>query len=341
MTTMSKIVATFAIVSVAAGCDWLAAKELKEDRNERLYKAAMADYSAGRIDAAVSGFEKTLRANPGNSSARFQLASLLQDHRRDYLAAMCQYREFLLQSPDSDKSNLARERAEVCERQYAAHLLNQMKDGEGPVAKEIERLRTNAQKDAQEIARLKVELEAAIAERDSAKRECELTRNLVRSLGEEEGSNAPSFDMASAKELLDEEEIDPPKFNMAKARALLDEEDDEGVDRVKFSADVRNLIADEENETKSTPFAVAEKKSQDPVESGDSGTVSDKENASKEPQHEPRPDKYVVQEGDTLYKIALRFYGKRSAWLRIRDANKTVISTDGRVNAGATITLPK
>ena len=53
-----------------------------------------------------------------------------------------------------------------------------------------------------------------------------------------------------------------------------------------------------------------------------------------------RPPTYVVQEGDTLYKIALKFYGRVSAWKSIRDANKATISTDGRVNAGQTINLP-
>ena len=302
------LVATLALAATMSGCDWVAAKELKEDRNERLYKTAMADYSAGRIDAAVTGFEKTLKANPANSSARFQLASLLQDHRRDYLAAMCQYREYILQCPDSDKSALAVERAQICERQYAAYLLNQLKDGEGPVAKEIARLRANAESDAEEIARLKVEVEQLTSERDAARRECELARNLVRSLGDEESTEGPKFDMASAK-------------------ALLDEEDDEGIDRIKFSADVKNLIAEESSETKETPFEVAPKPAPAPQ-------------VEKKPE-DVRPETYVVQEGDTLYKIALKFYGKRSAWTRIRDANKAVISTDGRVNAGVTIKLPE
>ena len=302
------LVAAISLAATMCGCDWFAARELKEDRNERLYKTAMADYSAGRIDAAVAGFEKTLRANPTNTSARFQLASLLQDHRRDYLAAMCQYREYLLQSPDSDKAALAVERAQICERQYAAYLLNQLKDGEGPVAKEIARLRANAEADAEEIARLKVEIEQTASERDAARRECELARNLVRSLGDEESTEGPKFDMASAK-------------------ALLDEEDDEGIDRIRFSADVKSLLAEEEGEQTATPFAVAPK-------------VEPVPQPEKNPEDE-RPDTYVVQEGDTLYKIALRFYGKRSAWTRIRDANKTVISTDGRVNAGVTIKLPQ
>ena len=303
------------------GCSKSAAvKEAKADRAERLYKTAMADYTAGRIDAAIKGFEKVLQTNPGNSSARFQLASLLQDRRRDYLAAMCQYREYLLQSPNSEKAALARERAEICERQYASHILNQMKDGEGPVAKEIARLRASEEKNGQEIERLKAELEKAIAEKDSAMKESERIRRLVSSLGDEESTDKPSLDIATA-------------------RMLLDEEDDEGVDRLRLSADVKDLLAEEESETAEAPFAAVEPKPEEP-QPAESAKQIVAASQRKKPL-EPRPEKYVVQEGDTLYKIALRFYGKRSVWTKIRDANKATISTDGRVNAGVTITLPE
>ena len=324
-----KIASVFAIAATMSACDWQAAKELKEDRAERLYKTAMADYSAGRIDAAVAGFEKTLRDNPGNSSARFQLASLLQDHRRDYLGAICQYREYLLQNPGDDKADLARERTAICERQYSAYLLNQLKDGEGPVAKEIARLRAGAENDAKEIDRLKSELAQAQSERDAAKREAELSRKLVKSIG-------------------DGESTEPTKFNIKSARALLDEEDDEGIDRVKFSADVNKLLSEEGEEVTSAPFtavakALDEQASEETVTTPfevKPAEAANKGDKPKELKHDERPETYVVQEGDTLYKIALQFYGKRSAWTRIRDANKTLISTDGRVNAGVTITLP-
>jgi nucleoid-associated protein YgaU len=55
---------------------------------------------------------------------------------------------------------------------------------------------------------------------------------------------------------------------------------------------------------------------------------------------EGRPREYTVEDGDTLYKIAERFYGRSSAWVKIRDANKTIISVDGRVKAGDRIVLP-
>ena len=63
--------------------------------------------------------------------------------------------------------------------------------------------------------------------------------------------------------------------------------------------------------------------------------------AAREAMKASIPDTYVVQEGDTLYKIALRFYGRTSAWKMIREANKESITTDGRVRTGQTLKLPK
>ena len=37
----------------------------------------------------------------------------------------------------------------------------------------------------------------------------------------------------------------------------------------------------------------------------------------------------------------MKFYGKASAWKLIRDANRAIISTDGRVKTGQKLKLPK
>ena len=308
MTTTSRafrIVAALAMATTLAACDRMARKELREDRAGHLYQAAMADYTAGRIDAAIDGFEKVVRATPGNASARFQLATLLQDRRQDYLAALCQYREYILQSPSSDKADLAKERAAVCERQYAASILEKLKSGEGPVAAEIARLKSEIEEASKANAKLREEVESARQEIAASKRESERVRRLVTSLGDDESTERP---------------------NLASAKQLLDEDEEESLDRVKMSSDISKLVAEEDAEDRKTPFAVAPKKP--------------KAEEPKEPAVE-RPAEYVVQEGDTLYKIAMRFYGKRTAWTKIRDANKTVISMDGRVNAGEKIKLPE
>ena len=324
-------VSRFAVVAAMSvslvACERIARQELREDRAGHMYQAAMADYTAGRIDAAIDGFEKVVRATPGNASARFQLATLLQDRRHDYLAALCQYREYILQSPSSDKADLARERAALCERQYAASVLEKLKEGEGPVAAEIARLKAEVEKATQANAKLSEQLAEALQDVAATKRENERVRRLVTSLGDEESTERPEF--FSARELLDEDDESSDRPDIASAKRLLDEEE-ESLDRVKLSADVAMLVAEEKDEKRETPFAVAPKKPKAPEAS-----------ARNEPLHEERPDEYVVQEGDTLYKIAMRFYGKRSAWTKIRDANKTVISMDGRVNAGERIKLPK
>lgn len=309
---LSKAVSFMIVAVMLAACGRIARQELREDRAGHLYQAAMADYTAGRIDAAIKGFEKVVRATPGNASARFQLATLLQDRRQDYLAALCQYKEYLMQSPASDKAELAKERADVCERQYAALLLEKLKEGEGPVAAEISRLKSSLDKALADNAKLREDLADALRETAATKRESERVRRLVTSLGDEESVERP--DLSSARE-------------------LLDEEDDEALDRAALADDVSKLVAEEKEERRETPFAVAAKKKKT--------SEDEAEKKAEEPPHEKRPAEYVVQEGDTLYKIAMRFYGRRSAWTKIRDANKTVISIDGRVNAGETIKLPE
>ena len=53
------------------------------------------------------------------------------------------------------------------------------------------------------------------------------------------------------------------------------------------------------------------------------------------------PETYTVEEGDTLMGISAKFYGTNRKWRNIREANKTVISPDGRVKTGQVITLPR
>ena len=103
MKTTSRLIALIALAGLAA-CDSRTASEFKQERANRQYQTAMDDYTAGRLDAAVQGFEKVLRADPSNTSARFQLACLQQDSRHDNLGAFCNYREYLQQAPDSDKA---------------------------------------------------------------------------------------------------------------------------------------------------------------------------------------------------------------------------------------------
>ena len=117
-------------------------------------------------------------------------------------------------------------------------------------------------------------------------------------------------------------------------------------DRITLPAEVLRL-AEEEEAQRLAPNAGGKAAAEDGkggekkrtlVESLRGAEKSDKPEESK-PKIE-RPETYVVQEGDTLYRIAVRFYGKMSAWTEIRDANKAIISTDGRIRVGQKLVLP-
>ena len=49
---------------------------------------------------------------------------------------------------------------------------------------------------------------------------------------------------------------------------------------------------------------------------------------------------YTVQKGDTLWKIAHKFYGSGKDWRKIYNANQTILSNPDKVKAGFEIRIP-
>lgn len=298
-------------LATLTACDRLNDITDRSGRDDRLYKEAMADYSAGRLDAALKGFERALAANPANVDARFQLACLQQDRAKAHLEAVCNYREFLLQAPRSEKALIARERMAVCEKLLAAELAERHGIvGDAALSAAVERGKTACAAAERERDELAEKLKTAEAQVVRLEGELARARKALGSVGADE-SDRPLVKM-DAKSLLDDES--------------------EG-DRILLSDDLKALRAEEAEEAAApedtaTPFAVTDAKTSAPAKT------------KPELPHEARPATYVVQEGDTLFKIANRFYGRTSAWSEIREANKTTISTDCRIKTGQKIVLP-
>lgn len=307
MKSNSALIHLSLLLFIFLGCDFVESRALDRERADSIYSAAMADYAAGNIDKAVAGLERVVAASPSNSSARFQLACLMQDTKKDYLSAICHYREFLLLDRTGDKAALAKDRIVQCERLLGPELVQRYDAGGSATLKDVnETLKERVASLEKTNADLEKRLEKAMVRARESADEVERMRKMLRGDVVEDAS----------------------KPVISTEAALLDDESDGKEDRIKFSKDVQSLVLEEEKEKVSTPFAVTEKKSE-PVKK-----------ASEEPAHEERPAEYVVQEGDTLYKLAVRFYGKRSAWNLIREANKAVISTDGRIKVGQKLVLP-
>ena len=104
-----KIALLVGLAAFAAGCDRnMSISEIEaRERTSRLYTTAMEDLQAGRTDPAIRGFEHVLAQEPRNYSAHFQLATLLQDIKKDYIGAIAHYKSYLLFRPTSDKATIA------------------------------------------------------------------------------------------------------------------------------------------------------------------------------------------------------------------------------------------
>ena len=318
MTLMKTTLALMALTTLTA-CDNVGKPDFAKDREDGTYRAAMNDYQAGRLAQAIAGFKKACAVNPANASARFQLACLLQDSAKDYVGAFCAYREYLLQCPDSDKAKLAADRLAVCEREMAkalaAKYAPQAAQDAMRASQEAKAARTRSEA---ELAKAKSALETANQEIDSLRSENDRLKKYMRDDSEPEPAPSNAEDLAAAKALADADKAETPATDedLAAAKKLVEDDSAESPPLLAQAADAK---------ARRDARRADEKK--------------DKPQVELYP-HETRPESYVIQEGDTLYKIAIRFYGRASVWNRIRDANKATISTDGRLRVGQKIILP-
>ena len=296
---MKKLIA-IAALTILTACDYAVRKDIRAERNDRAYRAAMDDYRAGRMDAAIAGLEKAVRNDPANASARFQLACLQQDVKKDFLSAYCGYREFLLQQPESDRAKLARERLVVCEKEAARTLSSKygLNASDG-LLKELDVVRAELKTAKSRVAAAEKNLA------DSQERVRTLSADKDRLLSAVRGEEAEA-----------EETSDGDMKAILKEKDLLEEDREDETSTGSSLIPVRKPVQAVKQELQKPADVASEKKMPD------------------------RPKTYTVEDGDTLYGVAKKFYGNIQAWKAIREANKAVISSDNRLKAGDVITLP-
>jgi len=323
--------------------------EIEErERSTRLYSNAMDDLQAGRVDPAIVGFKAVVRQEPKSYSAHFQLATLLQDFRKDYISAIFHYREYLELRPKTDKATVANDRLKLCERLLTAEIVRKV-GGSASEQLKKDNQRLVSERDALAEALKRVQAELASTNRVLARvsAENDMKKNLLSKLTSDDARTAPTTAASALAELRKMEAEDARrKINPTDAELLDDESAPSSTpvdDRIRNSSDVKRLrqqLAADEKADAARPAAArpAQKpvaRQQNQLDSLFGGQ------AKQKPQSAPqRPSTYTVQEGDTLYKISERFYGSSRMWRRIREANKATISTDGRVRVGQVLVLP-
>ena len=338
---------TLALLAIGlTACDRGLTEAQQAERSEARYQKAMTSYKAGNLESAVRELEDVLRSAPGNLSARFLLASLQQE-RKDALGAYCNFREFTFLAPAGEKADMARRRMALCEEDLAKTLAKKMKlTGNDALAREGESARQELK--AADAAQAKLATALAAAERRAAALERENAR-LRRMVGEVGGAEEPEDGAArrpaTLRDILDDDEEGAPAPRVQARDAADDAAETEPASGI---AAAKELLSDADGAAGPAALpareggAAASGRLTDLAGGGGLpfGRGRDKAPKDDAASRAKRPESYVVQEGDTLYKIALRFYGNQNQWRRIREANKATISNDGRVNAGQKIILP-
>ena len=324
--------------------------EIEErERSTRLYSNAVDDLQAGRVDPAINGFKAVVRQEPKSYSAHFQLATLLQDYRKDYVSAIFHYREYLDLRPASDKATVATDRLKLCERLLTAEVIRKV-GGSASEQLKKDNLKLVSERDAlaETVKRLQASLAATNRVLARVVAENDMKKRLLEKLTADDGRAAPDTAAAALAELKKMDAEEKRKRINPTDSELLDDEPAAPTtpvdDRIRNSADVKRLrqqLASDEKADASRPAAQPSRpaanapKKPNQLDSLFGGAKKPKGDSTQQ-----RPSTYTVQEGDTLYKISERFYGSSRMWRHIREANKAIISTDGRVRTGQVLTLP-
>lgn len=333
---------------LAAGCGRnMSISEIEaKERASRLYQTAMEDLQAGRTDPAIRGFEHVLAQEPGNYSAHFQLATLLQDIKKDYISAIAHYRAYLMFRPASDKATVASDRMRMCDTLLGAEYLR--KSGGRATEKlsdENAKLTDSVRKLKEQVKDLEKKLAQAQDEVEQLKDEKNRRLKTLRSIGTEAEKGTPRKGLVTKEDIAKFKamEGEQQRRRLRPSDAELLDDDALPEDR-PLLAEAKRLKAESERDEEDTPRTG--KSVPAPTATSSTGTAGGGPLDSfwaKNTQQKTagsRPETYVVQSGDTLFKIAKRFYGSANKWRDIREANKAVISSDGRVKVGQEIRLP-
>jgi len=355
-----------ALLVCSTGCNRQDVSALEaQERTSSLNKKAREAELSGNTKEAIRLYREILVCEPRSFSAHFQLAAMLQDVEQNYIDAIYHYNQYLAFRPSSEKGTLAQERIRIAEQLLAPQILRRVGDSvqgltQAHLLKETDRLN-------QSITKLEGEKSVLLEENETLKKklasetaDAERMRALLRKI---RGTDAESADVAP----LARREVPESSVTRSDMRTLKDQAKTTSTDTATRRADVRAMrdeaavisgakpqkvqeattadetlkkvqarVAAEQAATKRTadiPAILA------PLPSTQSATTAAHATKTAAPAT-PEKRTYVVQPGDTLFRVSEKFYGDATHWKRLRDANRTTIDPDGRIRAGQVIVVP-
>ncbi|MEI7901246.1 MAG: LysM peptidoglycan-binding domain-containing protein [bacterium] len=335
------------------------------ERGSALYRQAFSAEQSGDIKEAIRLFNKVLIEEPRSYSAHFQLATLLHDHEEDFIGAIYHYKQYLYLRPESEKSTLVQDRIRIAEQLLAPQILRKVGDSaqgisQAHLLKENERLNRVITTMEGEKAVLMEGKAATDKELVDLRDDLARLREVLNKMRVSETVSEPAQPILKRVEAAiktGEGDKPAPKLNAKSVSALRDEassvaekgKPEAGRKPLVEVPTTDAMIKKVQARLEGVPAAQAETaKPEVSDKSGQSGRSSlsalslfgREEKREKGAKSGGEQRTYVVQPGDTLFRVAEKFYGDSTKWKRIRDANRSRIDPDGRIRAGQIITVP-
>lgn len=364
----SMLLALGLAAALGAGCGQPdVAKAERGERGSALYRKAIAAEQSGDVKGAIDLLNRVLLDEPRSFSAHFQLATLLHDHEEDYVGAIYHYKQYLYLRPESEKSTLASDRIRIAEQLLApqilrrvgdsvqgisqAHLLNEntrlnriittlegeksvLLEEKGGWEKELAALQGDNTRLREILKRMRVSEEAE-ASAGALVRKVEAAVK-----GDAAEKPALKTDAKTLRELREEAKaLAEAGGTQEKAPAVEVPKTEDVLKKVQGRLDGRSETqAAPPAQTVRPPPVVPPPAEKEKVSLSEMNPFKKSESKATKPAGDIRT--YVVQPGDTLFRVAEKHYGDATHWKRIRDANRTRIDPDGRIRAGQIIIVP-
>lgn len=351
------------LISCLSGCE-RGDRILEEERSERassLFRRARAAEQSGDLDEAIALMKRVLLEEPKNFSAHLQLATWLHDYAQDYVGAIYHYNRYLEMRPQAEKSTLARDRVRIAEQLLAPQILKKVGDSVEGISQ------AHLLKEVEELNR---KITTLVSEKNTLQEEMSKTQEELKVLTDENARLRKIVDKMRHAPIVAKEERKKPlpakepttASKPVRKPSTYKKETAATPDTSLSAAELKRLRAEAEALSAATGNARRQETGKPATKTGespepllsdmtetDSGKGEDKEDffsffktgkRSGASRKGGEMKTYVVQPGDTLYRVAEKFYGTTTQWKKIRDANRTNIDPDGRIRAGQIIVIP-
>ena len=327
------------------GCSKTSASVVEaKERTTSLSRRARVAEQTGELKEAVRLYRTMLVEEPHAYSVHFHLATLLQDYEEDYISALYHYKQYLSLRPETEKTTLVQDRIRVTEQLLAPQLLRKLGESvkglsQAYLLKENDTLKRLITKLEGEKSVMSEEKDRAEKASSAAQMETERLREILNKMRATEKVERAA-EAASATAIAERERA-AANAKTRDGKSLRELRKEAEATAAEAAAQISTKHADES--ASDVLKKVQQKLDEAPVKSRvvASDTKTESNSVAKEKKVKPvEPRTYMIQSGDSLFRVSEKFYGDTTHWKKILDANRTNIDPDGRVRVGQVIVIP-